>query len=275
MLWEIDCHPRDGSVDCETASVKAEAVEIGITDPLEIHSARGFLIESPSLDADQVERLARELFADPLVDQTICAPIGDPSLNACGFAGTLLQVLLKPGVMDPVAQSAETAARDLATSIGGFSIDAIRTLRKYWIAGAPEHPMTDEQLEMIGNRILANDAIEQIVVGPLTFDHLQLGSEYQFSLQTVDLGNLDDDGLMQLSREGQLYLQLAEMASRPTSSWKRLRKLGANTAATKRSPDELPTVTKTANVNSKTCSKRPSLPRHKNCVLAGETTIGV
>jgi phosphoribosylformylglycinamidine synthase len=103
--------------------------------------------------------------------------------------------------MDPVAQSAETAARDF-----GLSIDAIRTLRKYWIAGT-----SAQQLEKLGSRILANDAIEQIVIGPLTFDRLQLGSEYQFALKTVDLTDLDDEGLMQLSRTGQLYLQLAEM----------------------------------------------------------------
>ncbi len=205
MLWEIDLHPRAGSRDRESASVIAEAVEIGISGPLEIYSARGFLIESPALDASQAQKLATELFADLMVEQPVCAPLGDAALStppdACGFAGTLLQVLRKPGVMDPVAQSAETAARDFDIPIG-----AIRTLRKYWIAGT-----SDEQLDAIGSRILANDAIEHIVAGPLTFDHLQLGGEYKFALQTVDLDSLDDDGLMRLSLEGQLYLQLAEM----------------------------------------------------------------
>ena len=205
MLWEIDLNPRAGHVDREAVRVAAEAAEMGINGPLEIHSARGFLVESPALDADQTQTLANELFADQMVEQPICAPVGDDKLAtppaASNFVGVLLHVLLKPGVMDPVAQSAETAARDF-----GYSIDAIRTLRKYWIVGT-----NDEQLQTIGARILANDAIEQVVVGPLTFDHLQLGSEYQFLLQTVEINNLDDDGLMRLSREGQLYLQLAEM----------------------------------------------------------------
>ncbi|MGI9429676.1 MAG: AIR synthase-related protein, partial [Bythopirellula sp.] len=206
MLWEIDLHPRAGTIDRETAEIASEAAEIGIGGPLEIRSARGFLIEGPTLDAQQVDRLANELFADLLVEQPTCAVVGDPQLNvppqaSTAVGGTLLHVLPKPGVMDPVAQSAETAAKDF-----GLSIDAIRTLRKYWIAGP-----TAEQLEQIGNRILANDAIEQIVVGPLTFDRLQLGSDYQFALKTVDLTDLDDAGLMQLSRAGQLYLQLAEM----------------------------------------------------------------
>ncbi len=205
MLWEIDLYPRPGTVDREAASVLAEAAEIGITTPLEIYSARAFLIESPELDASQAKRLATELFADQMVEVSVCAPIGDAALatppHASGSAGTLLQVLRKPGVMDPVAHSAEAAARDF-----DIPIDEIRTLRKYWIAGA-----TDEQIDAIGSRILANDAIEQILAGPLPFDRLQLGSEYKFDLLTVDLAPLDDEGLMKLSLEGQLYLQLAEM----------------------------------------------------------------
>ncbi len=205
MLWEIDLHPREGVVDREAAGVRDDAAELGIADRLEIRSARGFLIESPSLQPAEVEKLASDLFADRIVERPVCAAIGEPSLAATpGSAAQpdqLVQVLLKPGVMDPVAQSAEAAARDF-----GYPIDAIRTLRKYWIAGADQR-----QLEAIGSRILANDAIEQVVVGPLPFDHLQLGSEYQFALQSVELESLDDEGLMRLSREGQLYLQLAEM----------------------------------------------------------------
>ncbi len=203
MLWEIDLHPSKGQVDREAQRVAADVADLGIVDgiadSLEICSARGFLIESPSLDAAQAEQLATELFADQMVDRVVCARVGDAALS--GPKGQLLQVLLKPGVMDPVAQSAETAARDF-----GLSVDAIRTLRKYWISGANE-----EQLQAIGSRILANDAIEQIVVGALPFDRLELGGDYTFELQTVDLEGLDDAGLMRLSLEGQLYLQLAEM----------------------------------------------------------------
>jgi phosphoribosylformylglycinamidine synthase len=112
-----------------------------------------------------------------------------------------LQVLLKPGVMDPVAQSAEAAIRDF-----GWNVDAVRTLRKYWLAGP-----TDDELRAISGELLANDAIEQVIAGPLPFDRLQTGGEYRFELRTVPIRGLDDAGLMRLSKEGQLYLQPAEM----------------------------------------------------------------
>jgi phosphoribosylformylglycinamidine synthase II len=202
MLWEIDIHPLAGLPDREAERVASVAAELGIGQNLTIHSARGFLLESETLTAAQAEQLASELFADGTVERAVTAQVGDQSLSSSnGNQVELLQVLLKPGVMDPVAQSAEAAVSDF-----GFSLTALRTLRKYWIAGASE-----QQLSAISTRILANDAIEQTVVGPLPFNRLQIGSEYQFQLRTTSLRDLDDAGLMRLSREGQLYLQLAEM----------------------------------------------------------------
>ena len=117
MLWEIDLHPREGAVDREATAVADEIVELGIAERLQIRSARGYLIESPSLEQPEAEQLANELFAETTIEQSVCAKVGDtalaspPGMN--GSAGSLIQVLLKPGVMDPVAQSAEPAARDL------------------------------------------------------------------------------------------------------------------------------------------------------------------
>ncbi|MCG8451403.1 MAG: phosphoribosylformylglycinamidine synthase subunit PurL [Pirellulales bacterium] len=206
MLWEIDVYPRNGNIDRDGQQVAQDAAEMGIATGLHVRSARGFLVQSPALDQGQAERLANELFADDVVEQFVCAPVGTEELLQPlelqeGTSARLVHVLLKPGVMDPVAQSAEEASRDF-----GLPIDAIRTLRKFWIQGADE-----QQLEKLGSRILANDAIEQVIIGPLHFDRLQLGGEYRFQLKTVALDGLDDEALKRLSRQGQLYLQLAEM----------------------------------------------------------------
>ncbi|MCH2114424.1 MAG: phosphoribosylformylglycinamidine synthase subunit PurL [Pirellulales bacterium] len=206
MLWEIDIHPQNSHPDREGQRVASQAHEMGIAQSLEVRSARGFLIESGSLDAACVQKLATNLFADVVVEQFVCGAVGSKQLLQSpgppnGSGATLMQVLLKPGVMDPVAQSAETAVDDF-----GVAVDVVRTVRKYWIKGAD-----DNQLQAIGSRLLANDAIEQVVTGPLPFDRLQLGSAYTLDLNTVALDSLDDEGLMHLSRTGQLYLQLAEM----------------------------------------------------------------
>jgi phosphoribosylformylglycinamidine synthase len=103
--------------------------------------------------------------------------------------------------MDPVAQSALAAVADLQ-----LKASMIRTLRKYWLADLPA-----DKLKLLTAKVLANDAIEQVFIGSLPFQTLELGSPYCFELITVPLCKRDDEALMRLSREGQLYLSLVEM----------------------------------------------------------------
>jgi phosphoribosylformylglycinamidine synthase len=207
MLWEIDLHPRSGLPDRDAEGVSADISALGLGCGVRVAASRGFLVQGAQLGPEQVDRLARELFADTVVEDYLAAPAADPRLLAAPprlgdvALPQVLHVLLKPGVMDPVAQSSEAAARDF-----GWEVDAIRTVRKYWLAGA-----SAAEAATISKKLLANDAIEQVVAGALPFDRLESGRASQFELRTVALGGLDDDALMRLSRERQLYLQLAEM----------------------------------------------------------------
>ena len=103
--------------------------------------------------------------------------------------------------MDPVAQSVLSAIADF-----GIRAEAVRTLKKYWIRGLPGN-----RLETFASKVLANDAIEQVVVGPLAFERLEVGSPYEFRLASVPLGRMDDAELERSSLQGQLYLSLTEM----------------------------------------------------------------
>jgi phosphoribosylformylglycinamidine synthase len=102
--------------------------------------------------------------------------------------------------MDPTALSVVDAARDLE-----IPVDSVRSFRRYF---GPA-PAKGESVRL--QKVLANDAIEQFVEGPLTVEHLTLGKPYTFQLATVAIRELDDDALMKVSREGQLSLSLAEM----------------------------------------------------------------
>ena len=200
-LWEIDIYPAEGQPDLLADAVAGDAADMGLADDLAILSARGFLVQG-ELDEEQAARLASELFADEVVERTVVAPAGDERLQQSpNGKSKLIHVMPKPGVMDPVAQSALNAIADL-----GLQANAVRTLRKFWLGDLP-----DETLTALSSRLLANDSIEQVVIGPLKLDELQLGSAYDFELVHVPIRELDDDGLMKLSREGQLYLTLVEM----------------------------------------------------------------
>jgi phosphoribosylformylglycinamidine synthase II len=210
MLWEVDIYSAPGEPDRAGSEVQAAAAALGIGTSLRVLTARGYLIQG-SLEQEQLDRIARELLVDNVVERAVIAPIGDPRLvdPALSLAGSAddanhwqaVHVLRKPGVMDPVAQSALAAIADL-----GLAADAIRTLRKYWFADLP-----DDTLRRLSDKVLANDAIERVVVGALDFKQLEFGAPYEFQLLKVPIRALDDAALLRLSREGQLYLSLAEM----------------------------------------------------------------
>ena len=205
-LWEVDIYPADGQPDLAGRQAASDAIDLGLPKGLAVHAARGYLLQG-DLSGPQVEQLARELLSDPVVEGTLAAVIGDERLNrapspaADGLALQQVQVLLKPGVMDPVAQSAQQAIADF-----GIPVEEVRTFRKYWVAG-----LTADQLRVLCSKALANDSIEQALIGPLTLQQLHIGAPYQLQLVTVPMRELDDDGLLRLSRQGQLYLTLVEM----------------------------------------------------------------
>jgi phosphoribosylformylglycinamidine synthase len=200
MLWEIDIYPAEGQPDRLGNAVSSDAADLGLGE-LTVTAARGFLVQG-DLNQAQADQLARELFADGVVERTVVAPVGDRQLQKSPNGKShLLHVMLKPGVMDPVAQSALSAIADF-----GLHADAVRTLRKFWL---PD--VSDETVSALSSRILANDSIEQVITGPLQLDQLQLGSDYEFERVDVPIRKLDDEGLTKLSKEGQLYLTLVEM----------------------------------------------------------------
>jgi phosphoribosylformylglycinamidine synthase len=196
-LWEVDIHPAEGQRDLLGRTVAAEAADLGLGE-IRVQAARGFLVQG-DISRAQIERLARELFADLVVERPVVAQVGDPLL--AGSGGVLVHVLHKPGVTDPVAESARQAIADF-----GIEVAAVCTLRKFWFEDLPE-----QRLQTLIKKLLANDSIEQTVVGSLKLDSINLGAEYRFELQTVPIRRASDDELQALSRERTLSLTLVEM----------------------------------------------------------------
>ncbi len=200
-LWQIDIYPAENQIDRDGQRVSEEIHELGLADDVPVTFARGYLVQG-DLNFAAATSLAETLLADPITEHTVVALAGQDTLNEPpGDESTLVYVLPKPGVMDPVAMSTQAAARD-----AGLAVDGVRTIRKYWL---PE--LDEEQLSAICRRALSNDSIEQVVVGPLEMDQLDVGSSYTFELATVPIRDLGDAELEQLSKTGQLYLTLVEM----------------------------------------------------------------
>ncbi|MEK6233994.1 MAG: hypothetical protein N2C14_04720, partial [Planctomycetales bacterium] len=183
MLWEVDIFPMKGQPDLDGRRVVAEAVELGLPADFTVASASGYLLQG-ALDAKGVRTLAARLLSDPVSQRTVVGRPDEPTMFATPENDDrLVHVVPRAGVMDPVAQSALAAATDM-----GFAVEAARTLRKYWISG-----LNDDQFQQLCSRVLANDAVEQVVVGKLPFDQIEIGSPYRFALLSASILGLDDE----------------------------------------------------------------------------------
>jgi phosphoribosylformylglycinamidine synthase len=201
MIFRIDVRTlptsHDGGVAVDPAgeSLRQQIRELGITvGP--ILASRIFLIDTDA-SLSQIQSMAIPLLADPIVES---AQVYEG--EARHVRESRIEVHLKPGVMDPVAASTELALRDL-----GLNVKALRTGRAFVF-----HETIDtEQLRTIANRILANGVIESVHFEPFVPGHFEAGREYKFELKHIHLLKLDDAQLTKLSREGHLFLSLAEM----------------------------------------------------------------
>jgi phosphoribosylformylglycinamidine synthase II len=209
MLWEVVIRPTEDQPDREAERVLQEAQSFQAVSIHELQSARSFLIQTGSNLGAAVQRAVERAAARLLVDSVVVTwevrPVSANGQHASDAASERLRainVLFRPGVTDNVGQSTKAALIDL-----GLAVDEVATCRKYWVnADAAE-----ADLHKLADRVLANDAIEHVVWGPLHLEKLSLGSPYRFELVTVPIRGMSDAELTELSRGGQLYLSLPEM----------------------------------------------------------------
>jgi phosphoribosylformylglycinamidine synthase len=177
------------------ARLSVEAVEAAIPGTWSIAASRGFLLEG-ELNEDDVTRAARQVLVDPVVETFLVHRAQETS----GGGAALVHVLPLPGVTDPEAESACELLRDL-----GFKVEGVRTIRTYRIGG-PE-----DQIPRLIQCVLANEAVEQAILGPLPFNRLGQGKPYNFRRVELPIRAMNNARLIELSRSGQLSLSLAEM----------------------------------------------------------------
>jgi phosphoribosylformylglycinamidine synthase subunit PurSL len=196
MLWHLRIQPAPGRVDLEAQRVSTEAAQLGLPGPWQASAGRGFLVEG-DLSREELHHAAQTVLADPVAETFAVGRCGQDDEEPLR---TTVHVLPKPGVTDPEAESANAVLREL-----GLAVENCRTVKTYRLDG-PKHA-----LPRLIEKVLANAAVEQTIVGRLTIDHLAQGHPYRFQLVTVPLRDRDDAALLRTSREGQLSLSLVEM----------------------------------------------------------------
>ncbi|MBN2456527.1 MAG: phosphoribosylformylglycinamidine synthase subunit PurL [Sedimentisphaerales bacterium] len=196
--WRFEIFNRTGFTDIHGEGVLEEIRELGMSSIEAVQSAKVFLIEA-DFDDKFADRLGKELLADSVCEQYYIGRSGPPS----GLAkATLIEVHLKSGVTDPVAESVTNAIADMGTKVNN-----VRTARKYVLLGE----LSQSQIDTIAKKILANDCIEVCVIGNEAEPPSPHLKPYEFQLAHWPILQLDDESLVALSREKDLFLNLIEM----------------------------------------------------------------
>jgi phosphoribosylformylglycinamidine synthase II len=210
MLWEIDIFPV--AEDAEHRRIVQELRERKLNATL-LRTARVYLVAG-NVSAADMERLALALLTDAVCERYAVFAAGRMppmselvarlNLHTNQSAGTVVTVLPRPEVMDPVIESVTLAARDL----GLHNLEVLRTGRRYLFA----EEMSPGFLQQLARKALANEVIEEVHIGTLPVSCWRaLGRTYQFRRMEIPLRNAGPDELVQLSQERQLALSLEEM----------------------------------------------------------------
>ncbi len=200
MIWRVEVKQKDGMLDPIGQSIARDIIDMGFGIS-QVRVVSVFLLEG-TISREEVKRIGDELLVDPIVEQYSF----DLKLPLQSVDHHVVEIAYNPGVMDPVEASTIKGIRDL----GVAGISAVRTARQYHIYGR----LTAKELESITARVLMNKLIQHVVADPShvpTTLSITGASASKFDVMIVDLIGANDKKLLEISKSGQLYLNIDEM----------------------------------------------------------------
>ena len=186
MIWRIEVATRTEYNDAAGRAAREDLADAGLLALSEGRYVRVFTIEG-GLSAEDAERIARELLADPITDRFAINAAVDTGLKGNLFS---VEVAKKPGVMDPVEASTLKGLADM-----GLRAEAVSTARKYVFTGA----CREDDFRAAAAEVLANEVIEECHFGEVKPSPRAKVAPYAFKRVEVDLLHAADAKLTELS----------------------------------------------------------------------------
>jgi phosphoribosylformylglycinamidine synthase II len=202
-VFRVEVWPKPGEPDPHGLALLGQAKQ-QLGNITAVHTARIYLIQAP-LTNDQARSAAQDLLTDP-VNQEVALeakPVDDRH--------SMLEVHYQPGVMDPVAQSARLAICEMFPGLDPEDVQVRTGFRYDFDHDAGADRPSEDALRQFAEGTLANSVIQDIHTTPFVPDEFPQGHAYELHVTHVTIRELDDEALTKLSREGHLFLSLAEM----------------------------------------------------------------
>ena len=201
-IWKFQVGPLPHSDDPRGRQALRTLADFAVRSVTAIRTSRLFLIELAGPAADQraqAARIAAELLTDPVVETCTITAEGDTQPEPPGVLP--VEVYLKPGVMDNVAESTAFALADM-----GIKVGSVRTGRRYDLRPIPH----DRDTPLI-RRLLGNDCVERVVLGTEPIAPPPKPAQRPLELCHVAIRNLEEPDLQRMSRDCHLFLSTDEM----------------------------------------------------------------
>ncbi len=200
-ILRVEVSAAPGHADPIGESLRRDAAAQGIS-LTSSHATHVYLIQpepgSP-ISAAQLDLIRTKLLADPVTESSrIGSTPTEPDSH-------VVEVHPLPGVMDPVAQSVQTAIAEL---LGLKTPPQVSTGWRYDLAGPG---LTADQALSLAGRLLANPVIQKIHATPFHPAEFPHSAPHDGGMGSVKLIGLSDAELTKLSREAHLFLSLDEM----------------------------------------------------------------
>jgi phosphoribosylformylglycinamidine synthase subunit PurSL len=192
------------SLPTRPEAIQAQLPHLGITQPVTVRIQDLYFLEG-YLTPPDLERLAA-LICDPVTEsfqwQEIDDRVAPLGKDSC------LEVALRAGVTDNTATQLQRSIRQ----IGINSIKSVATGQSYTLLG----DLTVDQLHHIARSLLVNETVQRYTLGKIHPDFIEIDGRsdtpvHKLEPESISISKLDEPGLLKLSQERRLALDLDEM----------------------------------------------------------------
>lgn len=182
----------------------ADALALGFGGIQEIQCCDLYFIRG-NVSGDDVRRLANRLLHDPVNHNVETEVLDVPAATREVIAQMtgMIDVALRPGVTDPVAEQIVRAA----ALTGLDQINAASTGLRFFVEG---RHVTENLLRQLAERLLVNPVIQHYALGAI-IPSFSEATAARGEVETIALRELDDTALVRVSMERRAALNLAEM----------------------------------------------------------------
>lgn len=196
MITRIEIGVKPQFRDPFSAAIKKSILDLGISMIRNVKCFQVFYLLG-DLTKEKITKICESLLIDQITQRySINSPLESEDYDTWN-----IEITYNSGVMDPVEASTLKGIHDL----GIDGITSVKTAQKYHISGN----FSISEKKLIVEKILSNKLIQHVIKSDeKIFDQPQ---DYQFKRVEIDMINADDNALMQISCQRQLFLNLKEM----------------------------------------------------------------